>query len=120
MSKRRDLRTRSNAYINNISMDDRKLRNSSFFGSETAKSKYIPSVRHKLSDIQINQSEHKKDTLYNRYFKLYSEIYHFLGSLLIKMTPLNCHSCHLYEAAKSTNLVSNNYLMKNEELKYHL
>lgn len=54
MSRRRDLRTRSNAYINNISLDDRKLRNSSFFGTETVQSKYIPSGRHNSSDINFD------------------------------------------------------------------
>jgi hypothetical protein len=33
MSKRRDLRNRSSGFMNNISLDDRKIRNSSFFGA---------------------------------------------------------------------------------------
>lgn len=42
MSKRRDLRNRSSGFMNNISLDDRKIRNSSFFGALTIKSKYVP------------------------------------------------------------------------------
>lgn len=67
MSKRRDLRNRSNASINNISLDDRKLRNSSFFGSETIKSKYVPSGKHHMSDIQTDLGQYRKDQLFNRY-----------------------------------------------------
>lgn len=49
MSRRRDLRNRTNASINNISLDDRKLRNFSIFGAETIKSKYVPVPRHHMS-----------------------------------------------------------------------
>lgn len=106
MSKRRDLRTRSNAYFNNASLDEHKLRNSSFFGAETIKSKYIPAGKHNLSEIHVSQSEQKKDKLYNRY--LYSDLETFLfsGNLLIKTTHRNCHSCLPYVRTRGLNRAS--------------
>lgn len=44
MSKRRNLKHKSNSSILNASLDDRKLKNS-FFGNDTIKSAYIPEVR---------------------------------------------------------------------------
>lgn len=44
MSKRRNLRLKSNSSIFNASLDDKKLKNS-FFGTDTIKSAYIPEVR---------------------------------------------------------------------------
>lgn len=67
MSKRRDLRNRSSGFMNNISLDDRKIRNSSFFGALTIKSKYVPQTRHKLSDAQMDLGQQKKDKIFNRY-----------------------------------------------------
>jgi hypothetical protein len=67
MSKRRDIRNRSIGSINNMSLDDRKLRNSSFFGAETIKSKYIPATKHNLSDLQTDVAQYKKDHLFNKY-----------------------------------------------------
>lgn len=70
MSKRRDIRNRSSAYINNVSLDDRKLRNSSFFGSSTAKSKYIPeTTKHHQSGFEGERGQSKKDTVFNKYTK---------------------------------------------------
>lgn len=66
MSKRRDIRNRSIASINNMSLDDRKLRNSSIFGAETVKSKYIPQARHHLSDMQTGVAQYKKDQVFNK------------------------------------------------------
>lgn len=106
MSKRRDLRTRSNAYFNNTSLDDHKLRNSSFFGAETIKSKYIPAGKHHLSDVHVSQSEQKKDKLYNRYAYCDLETFLFSGNLLIKMIHRNCHSCPLFVGARSISLAS--------------
>lgn len=68
MSKRRDLRNRSNVSINNMSLDDRKLRNSSFFGAETIKSKHIPSTKHHMSDIQADLGQYRKDQVFNKYY----------------------------------------------------
>lgn len=67
MSKKRDLRNRSNVSIHNISLDDRKLRNSSFFGTETIKSKYVPHGKHHQSDINGDLGQYRKDQLFNRY-----------------------------------------------------
>ena len=41
MSKRRDLRHRSNPSFFNASLDEKKLKNS-FFGNDTIKSTFIP------------------------------------------------------------------------------
>ncbi len=66
MSKRRDIRNRSNASINNMSLDDRRLRNSSFFGTETIKSKYIPAAKHNNSDANVDYLQSKKDKIFNK------------------------------------------------------
>lgn len=59
MSKRRDLRNRSNPSFFNRSLDDR-MRNSSIFGHETTKSKYIPSDRKNQSLEATDLTDFKK------------------------------------------------------------
>lgn len=45
MSKRRDIRQRSNPSFINLSLDERRLKNSFFSNNDTIKSKYIPSLK---------------------------------------------------------------------------
>ena len=59
MSKRRDLKNRSNPSIFNRSLDDR-MKNSSFFAGETIKSKYIPNTHRNLSLETADLTDYKK------------------------------------------------------------
>ena len=81
MSRRRDLRNRTNASINNTSLDDRKLRNSSIFGAETIKSKYIPAPKHHMSQAAVDLSSKKKDIVFNKYFISYIQKYFFFQAI---------------------------------------
>ena len=94
MSKRRDIRNRSMGSINNMSLDDRKLRNSSIFGAETIKSKYIPATKHTISDLQTDVAQYRKDHVFNKYKNhLNLEIFLSFGNLLTRMIHLSCLSC---------------------------
>lgn len=60
MSKKRSLRNGSNPEFFNRSCDAHKLRNSSLFGVETAKSKYIPSANRTIGGGSTNLSDYHK------------------------------------------------------------
>lgn len=66
MSKRRDLRNRSNPSFFNRSLDDR-MKNSSFFPGETIKSKYIPNSHRNLSLETADLTDYKKEKVFNKY-----------------------------------------------------
>ncbi len=108
MSKRRDLRNRTNGSINNMSLDDRKLRNSSIFGTDTIKSKYIPVSKHHMSDATVDLLQNKKDKMFNRYMPTYLGIFLSSGNPSIKTTPLNYLLCHHCAVFKKLNLLSIN------------
>jgi len=108
MSKRRDLRHRSNAYINNMSVDETKLRNSSFFGAETTKSKYIPNSHYNrnFSENEPNLQDFKKEKLYNRYSFAKAGTFRFSDKHLTKMILANFLSCLPFGLVNPSSLVS--------------
>lgn len=111
MSKRRDLRNRTNGSINNMSLDDRKLRNSSIFGTDTIKSKYIPVSKHHMSDATVDLVQNKKDKMFNRYLYPYIGIFPSSGNPSIKTILLNYPLCLHCAALKKLNPLSINKFM---------